>query len=262
MKKVCSKCKIEKEINFFSFKNRKENKMEYKCKDCVSQYRKDRIKHHDEIMIVLDEKSRICITCKKQKNIDLFPNEKGLKNGKRNQCKDCRNENKRKIWHKNKHKYKEKHALTTKLWAQKNKERRRETNAKLKKQKKHKDKRNKYIKDRCKSDPVFKINQRIRALIKSSFKRKNHRKKCKTIQILGCSFEEFKVYIENQFEPWMNWGNYGRYTCSGKRTWQLDHKIPTSTAMSEKQIIELNHYTNFRPLDSYENIKKGISIIF
>ena len=40
-----------------------------------------------------------------------------------------------------------------------------------------------------------------------------------------------------------------------KYGWDLDHIIPVSSAKSEDEIIKLNHYTNFQPLDSYINRK-------
>ena len=84
-------------------------------------------------------------------------------------------------------------------------------------------------------------------------KSKGYLKKSKTHEILGCSFVDFKVYIESQFEPWMNWGNYGVYKGNYNETWQLDHIIPISSAKNEDDIIRLNHYDNFRPLCSKIN---------
>jgi hypothetical protein len=76
-----------------------------------------------------------------------------------------------------------------------------------------------------------------------------YKKNSKTSNILGCSFEEFKSYIESQFNDNMSWKNYGE--------WHLDHKIPVSWAETEEQIYELNRYTNFQPLWSFDNLSKG-----
>lgn len=43
--------------------------------------------------------------------------------------------------------------------------------------------------------------------------------------------------------------------------WHLDHIIPLASAINEEDIIKLNHYTNFQPLWSKENLKKGSKII-
>ena len=76
----------------------------------------------------------------------------------------------------------------------------------------------------------------------------------KTEEILGCSFEEFKIYLESKFEPWMTWNNRGLYNSSKLNYgWDIDHKIPLASAETEEEIIKLNHYTNLQPLCSYTN---------
>ena len=72
----------------------------------------------------------------------------------------------------------------------------------------------------------------------------------KAEEILGCTFEEFNLYIEKQFDDKMNWNNYGSY-------WNIDHKKPISLAISEEEIIALNHYTNLRPMFWLDNLIKG-----
>ena len=110
-----------------------------------------------------------------------------------------------------------------------------------------------YRKQKRLSDPLYKLKSNMRNAIKNSFNYIGSKKQTKTELILGCSFNEFKIYIEKQFKPWMNWDNYGKY--NGKRNfgWDIDHYIRLSTAKTEKDIIKLNHYTNLKPLDSYIN---------
>jgi hypothetical protein len=57
----------------------------------------------------------------------------------------------------------------------------------------------------------------------------------------------------------MNWGNHGRYD-PDRKTWQLDHIIPSSSAKTEDELIKLNHYSNFQPLKSIDNILKSNNI--
>lgn len=94
-----------------------------------------------------------------------------------------------------------------------------------------------------------------------SIKRGGYTKKTKTYEILNCSFEDFKIFIESKFEDWMNWYNYGNPKdgiLELNKSWDLDHIIPISYAKTEEEIILLNNYTNFQPLCSYINryIKK------
>jgi hypothetical protein len=78
--------------------------------------------------------------------------------------------------------------------------------------------------------------------------------------ILGCTFEEFKSYLEAKWEPWMNWENYGLYNGKPNYGWDIDHIKPIKTAITEDDIINLNYYTNLQPLCSFINreIKRGL----
>ena len=50
----------------------------------------------------------------------------------------------------------------------------------------------------------------------------------------------------------MSWDNHGE--------WHLDHIIPMASATNEKEVIKLNHYTNFQPLWAEENLQKSDKI--
>lgn len=119
----------------------------------------------------------------------------------------------------------------------------------------------KWVINKRKTDNLYKLKEDIRSLIRTSFNTKSYIKNSKTLDILGCSFDEFKEYIESRFELWMTWNNKGNpkdgiYELN--KTWDIDHIIPLSTANTEDDIIRLNHYTNLQPLCSYTNrfIKK------
>lgn len=109
------------------------------------------------------------------------------------------------------------------------------------------------------NDPLFKLRCNINRAIHRSFKSKGYIKSDRTVNILGCSAEFFKLYIESKFESWMSWDNYGKYNGTYNYGWDIDHIIPISSAKTEGEIINLNHYTNLRPLCSYVNryVKKN-----
>jgi len=110
--------------------------------------------------------------------------------------------------------------------------------------------------ERSKNDPLFKFTCRVRTLIKCYINRVNivkMRKKCKTVDILGCNFYEFKEYIEKQFVDGMSWDNYG--------AWHLDHIVPVSLGVNEDEVIELCHHTNYQPLWAAENLSKNNKIL-
>lgn len=79
--------------------------------------------------------------------------------------------------------------------------------------------------------------------------------------IIGCTQQGFKDYLESKFESWMTWRNKASYLSRIKplTTWDLDHIIPWHTATTDKEKRKLCHYTNIQPLCSYENryVKRG-----
>ena len=117
-----------------------------------------------------------------------------------------------------------------------------------------------YHLSRLKNDDLYKFKCNVRSLIKNSTKYKGLTCKMntKTFDILGCSIEDFKSYIELKFENWMSWENYGLYNGELNYGWDIDHIIPISSSKNEYDIIKLNHYTNLQPLCGYinRNIKK------
>lgn len=110
----------------------------------------------------------------------------------------------------------------------------------------------KYRNNKLKTDPFFKFKATISGLIRNSFKRNSNtgKKNKRTEEILGCTIEEFKTYIENKFTTEMNWDNHGTY-------WHLDHKKPIALATNEEEVYVLNHHTNFQPLYWEDNLAKG-----
>ena len=106
-----------------------------------------------------------------------------------------------------------------------------------------------YAKNKLSTDSLYKLTFNIRSLILVSFKKQFTSKSKKTIEILGCSFQGFKIHLEKQFDKNMNWSNHGSY-------WEMDHIKPISLATNEQEVYELNHYTNFQPLEKSENRRK------
>jgi hypothetical protein len=56
----------------------------------------------------------------------------------------------------------------------------------------------------------------------------------------------------------MSWDNHGLYNGELNYGWDIDHIVPTSSALTESDIVRLNYYTNLKPLCSKINrdIKK------
>lgn len=112
---------------------------------------------------------------------------------------------------------------------------------------------NEYRKKKKANDPLFKLKANLRGIIYRALKNKTYIKNSKTEEILGCSFNEFKAYLEGKFESWMSWENYGLYNGELNHGWDIDHIIPLNEGKTEKDLYKLNHYTNLQPLCSYYN---------
>lgn len=212
-----------------------------------------------------------CIKCNIKKDLSEFTFRKD-NNTFHNTCKKCKCNISKKNYLLNKEKKisyqkeyyllnKEKCLLDAKKWSENN----REKSNLIKKEHKKKNlikynlKRNESRKLRKQNDPLFKLKEQIRVSINKGFKKQNFNKPLITEKILGCSFKEFKLYIESKFESWMTWENHGNFN-KEKLTWQIDHIIPISLAKTKEEIIKLNHFTNLQPLETKKNLYKSNKI--
>jgi hypothetical protein len=93
----------------------------------------------------------------------------------------------------------------------------------------------------------------IRVSARSLVKRFLKVKKNTTNEIIGCSYEYLKQYLESKFESWMSWDNHGLYNGDFDYGWDIDHIVPLSSAKTDEEVIKLNHYTNLQPLCSKVN---------
>ena len=119
---------------------------------------------------------------------------------------------------------------------------------------------NNYRRDKYKNDLLYRNKCLLRTMLYDALSNKGFIKSNSVETIIGCSVKEYIIYIEKQFEEWMNWNNQGKYTGKYNETWQIDHIIPISSAKNEEDIIKLNHFTNLRPLCSRKNIEKSNAI--
>lgn len=201
---------------------------------------------------------KICNICTIEKPLTEFNKKKDTKDGHRNNCRECqkltRNKDKEKesykLWANNNRQHlnekaKEYYNLNKTIPKERTKQTKEERRAKQRV----------WYNNKIKTDPLFKLSKNIRRSILSSFKRLNLVKDTKTQQILNCSFSELKIHIESLWESWMTWDNYGLYNGTPNYGWDIDHIKPSSIAINENKLIELNHYTNLQPLCSYYNRK-------
>ena len=201
---------------------------------------------------------KICIVCEKEKELNEFGKRKKSKDGYGNQCKPCLNdlakirlnnlsdeEKKRRKIIKNK--------INRKFWENNIEDPEFKLKQKIKRRENHL---------KRMEDPLYKLkvsfSRRLNRFLKRGVCNKSTNKEY-YLDKLGCSFEELKTYLESKFEDWMTWENYGKYNGELNYGWDLDHKIPLSSATTENEIYNLSHYSNLQPLCSRINrdIKKN-----
>ncbi len=105
------------------------------------------------------------------------------------------------------------------------------------------------------NNPQFKIRTALRSRLLQTVKHQRGVKSGKTLELLGCTLEQFKVHLERQFLPKMTWDNYGY----GDGKWHIDHIRPVvvfDLTKAEEQRACF-HFTNLRPLWQVDNFKKG-----
>lgn len=122
---------------------------------------------------------------------------------------------------------------------------------------------------RLKIDPVFKLRQAVSGSIRDSLSgRLSSKNNLSVWKFLPYTKYELKKHFENQFEPWMNWNNWGRYNVqtwndndSSTWTWNIDHIISHSNfpyiSMADQEFKDCWVLTNLRPYSAKQNIIDG-----
>ncbi len=106
-----------------------------------------------------------------------------------------------------------------------------------------------YRKIRRKNDLGFKLRHYLSTRI--WFAIKQSKKTIKTMDLVGCSLDYLKDYLECQFDDEMSWTNYG--------AWHIDHIIPCASfdLTNEEEQRKCFHYSNLQPLWASDNFSKG-----
>lgn len=219
-KKICSKCKDEKEVCEFNIRKERKSGFSSQCKLCISKNAKKYRENNSELI-------------KTRKKVYHDKNREKLNK----KAKEWREKNSSQYLLQKRNYYKENREIVLerrKLWSKNNRE-----------------KINKYIKTKKNEKPLFRVELNIRSRVKQYLKQKNITQNNKTFDIIGIEVNELKKYLESQFINGMSWENYGIYG------WHIDHKIPLCSAKNETELLKLFHYTNLQPLWAEENLKKN-----
>jgi hypothetical protein len=109
--------------------------------------------------------------------------------------------------------------------------------------------------ERICADPAYRAMLICRSRMNTAIRRhaKCFPKSSRTIDLIGCSYQDIVKHIQGQFREGMSWDNHGRHG------WHIDHIIPCASfnLSIESEQRKCFHYSNLRPLWAIENLMKG-----
>lgn len=108
--------------------------------------------------------------------------------------------------------------------------------------------RREYYRDVLKGDVDFKIRANLRRRLYGVLRGEEKHKR--TLELLGCSLQEFKDHLEKRFTEGMTWANYGE--------WHIDHIKPLASfdLTIPEELEKAGHFSNMQPLWASENCRK------
>ena len=259
--KNCFQCKQDKIITEFGRSKSCDDGFRNKCLICCSLEQKNRKQNRKST----DIKEKNCRTCGELKKIDEFNINRSYSDIHESDCRICLN--KKKNEYLNIPEIKEKHNESRRIWSNKpeNKEKIKKDRQKPERKekmreyvKKHiskpenKIKKNARKRERYQNDLNYKILHNLRSRLREAIYKKSD-KSDKTLNLLGCSLDDFMDYLESLFNSDMNWENYGL------EGWHLDHIRPCAsfdlTKPTEQRICF--NWRNIQPLWATENLQKN-----
>ena len=232
-RKICTKCKVEKDIGEFYVRKEWKSGYQSQCKSCsiirniefnkknpqAARDRKNRWynKHREELV-----ERRIRDKPKREKYVGKY-------NGKYKARQDA-------WYHENK-----------KIISEKRKIFRNENTHKIKERskvyrKRYQDSTREKLKIKRHTNPEYKLRINLRSRMRKALRSK-FSKAGSAVRDLGCSIKYFRKYIKGKFLTGMTWENYGK-------VWHLDHIIPLSSfnLSNREEFLKACHYTNYQPL--------------
>ena len=110
---------------------------------------------------------------------------------------------------------------------------------------------NMYYRKRKENDTQYKLKTLLRDRLNKALS--GRYRAGSAVRDLGCTIDEFKIYIENKFKDGMTWKNHGIFG------WHIDHRLALANfdLTNREQFLEACHYTNLQPMWYMENIKKS-----
>lgn len=220
--RICSCCKVEKDLSEFNKRKHTASGVNGKCKICTRAYLKEYLapirKPDPKLLWKLGHKP--CRICKIELPLDKF-HKRGT-NGLKGNCKVC--EQKRNTEYRRKAN-----------WDSIYKKKCRATDLNI------------YLKDNLRG----RLNDSLRRHTSGGMVNKRH----SALTLVGCSIQELIKHLESKFAGEMSWNNRGK-------VWEIDHKLPCAsfdlTDIDQQKLCF--HFTNLQPLTVHDNRSKSDKI--
>jgi hypothetical protein len=173
--------------------------------------------------------------------LEFFYKESRKKTGLMTKCKTCMSE-----YHKSY--YKSNHEIIkkrNKTWRENNPDYYKD----YERPKSYHDNKNEWYRKKYNKDSSFQVSVTIKRGIWGCLNGKQ--KTFSSIEYIGCSIDDLKLHLEEQFTDGMNWENYG--------DWHIDHIKPLCSFdfSKEEELFYAWNYTNLQPLWAKDNLAKG-----
>ncbi len=217
LSKICTKCKIPKSLGEFSFDSRDKGYRKSRCKECLKKYDGQYREYNRKVI--------------REKDRDRYQINKGTIK-KRHELYYQNNKARFKKWASQ---YYRNHKNEIRIYQKANIVRRRTCE-------------NRWIKNRRKIDPVFRLKRNISSRISSALR--SNKASWSWESLVRYTVIDLKLHLEKQFEPNMSWENYGE--------WHIDHRRPVSWFdNSERGLLNAWKLDNLQPMWAHENLIKG-----
>lgn len=187
-----------------------------------------------------------CFRCLQVQPIEQYNKKTAEKDGLNRYCKGCMNAETKEYYERTKEKradYYKQHRIENKEYYNTYSNKHYHTKKELYREWN----RNKYA-----TDINFKLKHITSARIHEGLKRYQTKKQSRTIDYLGCSIEEYYIYLQQKFDKNMSWDNHGSY-------WEIDHIKPIDSfdLQDESQMYECFNFNNTQPMEKYKNRLKS-----
>lgn len=228
--KICSNCKVEKDLTLFSKDNKTVDGYKFTCKECSNKHNKERFKI-PEVRERINERHR-----EYRKNPEFVQKER---------------ESYKEYYHRPeiKERYENyRNHPDIKEHYQKYRDDPINKDRKVMIAIEYKPIVNERLRKKYDEDLDYRIKQILRARLKKAIK---GRKTEKTMEYIGCDIDFLKKWIEFRFEHDMTWDNLGTL-------WHIDHILPVNAFdfTNETNIRICNHWINLQPLYKKDNLIK------